>query len=555
MLTGEACSAFLPVMSLAPTRFPLLLVLVAACGGGGTPPAPDDVDARPTDAATIDAGGDGLATATARAADAVCGALYRCCDDDLVEYFAPYVADDRLAAFRNRLPPQATLDEAGCRVVMSEMLDQLYLGAWVDAATAGEVAFDDGGFAQCVAALDQAACGAPARAALWDSTCFGLAPPGGGDQQRAFVHRTRSAGASCTPVRDGLGGVFYGTCDPAVAFCCYSDPAHPGCQFPFDSGGAARPGQCQAVAGVGASCSASAPLALCATGVNCDAESNTCVDPPDGPLAVGVTCVDSSYNLLGTCVDSWCDVLGTHRCEALKADGVACTGGDECLSGACRTTCQPDVVCTGDGDPVDAGVDAPIDAAVDAGVDAAIDASVDAPVDAPPADGERCATADDLRAASSASPLNGYTHRIQASLGTANDYNPYRSAATVLPPNCAFVYDARGRDRVYAVTLQPGDRLSLRAELSGGRQAGVYLLDTCPGGSWPDFDGTGACGNNEYGVGFCGPVGCDAAALVVTYPAMIGGNPSPPATFWVVVDQVNNDDAASFTLDWRITPI
>jgi hypothetical protein len=179
---------------------------------------------------------------------------------------------------------------------------------------------------------------------------------------------------------------------------------------------------------------------------------------------------------------------------------------------------------------------------------------VDAGVDAPAADGERCATAADLRASSSTSPLAGYTHRIQASFGVSNDYNPYRSASPALSPSCSFVYDARGRERVYAITLQAGERISLRAELSGGRQAGVYLLDTCPEGSWPDFDASGACGNNEYGVGFCGPVGCDPAALVVTYPAMTGGSPSPPATFWVVVDQVGNDDATGFTLDWRITP-
>lgn len=537
-----------PLLGLAP----LLLLLSTACSGGSEP-SPGNPDAGTVDAAaSVDAGPADVSTATARAADAVCAALYRCCDDDLVPYFAPYVADDRLVAFRDRLPPAAALDESGCRVVLREMLDELYLGAWVSAIVAGEVAFDADGFAGCVASLDQASCGAPARAALWDSTCFGLAPPAGGEEQRAFVHRTRGAGASCAPVRDGLGGVFYGTCDPAVAFCCYQDPARPGCQFPFEAGGVARPGICQAVAAVGAACSASAPLALCATGVSCDAERNTCVDPPDGPLALGAICVDASYNLLGSCTDSWCDVLGSRRCEPRRLDGAECTGADECVSGACRATCQPNTLCTGTGAPVDAGVDAPADASVDAGVDA-IPPDAPAP-DAPAADAERCATAAELRAASSPSPLTGYTHRVAASFGATNDYNPYRTAAPALPPSCSVVYDARGRDRVYAITLQAGERLAMRVELNAGRQAGVYLLDTCPEGSWPDLDGSGACGNNEYGAGFCGPIGCDPATLVVTYPATMGGSPSPPATFWLVVDQVGGDDATGFILDWRITP-
>jgi hypothetical protein len=540
---------------MSPTRslLPAVCSSLFACGSGHPTPA-EDPDARTTEPQN-DARPFDLHEVTERASAAICGALFRCCDDDLVEYFRPYVADERLAAFQPRLPPAATLDENQCRGVLREMLDELYLGAWVDAASAGEVTFMPGAFDGCVAALDAATCGPSARAALWDSTCFGIAPPSGGESQRAFVQRTRGAGASCAPVQDGLGGVFYGTCDPAVAFCCYQDPARPGCQFPFGANGAVRPGMCQAVAAVGQACSAGPPLALCATGMNCDAESSTCVDPPDDVLAIGATCIDASYNLLGTCSGGWCDILGSKRCEALRADGATCGGSEECSSGFCRSTCQPDPVCTADPPGLDAGVDAP---PVDAGVDAPpSDASIDGPVadagvDAPAADGERCDSALGLLASSVPSPATGFTHRIADSFGASNDYNPYRSAVPALPPSCSIVYDARGRERVYAITLQPGQRLQMRAELAGGRQAALYLLDTCPGGSWPDFDGSGACGNNEYGVGFCGPVGCDAATLSVTYPATLGGNPTQPAVFWVVVDQVGNDDATGFTLDWKL---
>lgn len=526
----------------------LWLTAQVACGGNEIRPSVDAANA--TDAPAVDAPGGEVGDMTRRAADAVCDALFRCCDDDLVDYFAPFRSDDRLAAFHDRLPPVGSLDEAGCRDVVEDMFDVVYLGEWVRAIEAGQVSYDDAGFAACVAALDTASCGASTRAALWDSTCFALAAPGGGDEQRRFVDRTRGPGMACAPVRDGLGSVFYGTCDPAVAFCCYQDPSRPGCQFPFASGGEVRPGTCQAVVPVGQPCSAALPLALCATGDVCDAEQSTCVAANVAELALGASCVDASYNLLGTCVASWCDVLGTGRCEALRIDGAACGGGDQCGSGFCDRTCQADRRCTGVPSPVDAGVDA---LALDAAVDASADGGVDAGVDAAPADGERCASAYDLLTASTPSPLAGYVHRVSSSFGTSNDYNPLSTAG--LPPQCSVVYNAVGNERVYAITLDAGDRLRLRAELPDGRQAGIYLLDTCPGGSWPDLDNSGACGSNEYNAGFCGAIGCEPAVLDIRYPATLGGQPAPSATFWVVVDQVGANTSSGFQLDWQRIPL
>ncbi len=530
-------------------RCPIWLALalaLAACSGGSGQAPPDGAtapDGATLDAApAVDAAGSDPSGATGRAATAICGALFRCCEDDVTDYFAPYRANERLAPFLDRLPPMATLDQASCRAVVEDMLEVVYLGEWVRAVQAGEVEYDAAAFGACTAALDGATCGAGARAALWDATCFGLAPPGGGAEQRSFVRRTRGVGEACSPVRDGIGSVFYGSCDPSAAFCCFTDPARPGCQFPFTADGSARPGVCRAIAATGDACSAAPPFQLCATGASCDASSATCVAPTVADLAIGATCVDAGYNLLGTCVSSWCDVLGTRRCEPLRDDGTACTGADECRSGLCQTTCRPNDVCTGTAPPVDAGMpDGPMP--TDAGVP---DARV---VDAPPADGERCASALDLIAASSPSPLAGYAHRIASGFGASNDYNPLSTGG--LPPQCSIVYDARGKERVYAVTLQPGDRLRLRAELPDGRQAAIYLLDTCPGGSWPDLDGTGACGSNEYNAGFCGAIGCEAAALDIRYPATLGGQPTAPATFWVVVDQVGGDASTGFVLDWQ----
>ncbi len=268
----------------------------------------------------------------------------------------------------------------------------------------------------------------------------------------------------------------------------------------------------------------------------------TCVAPVVADLSVGAACISSSFQSLGTCRHSYCDVLGTGKCEAFRADGAACTSGEQCMSERCSTVCVANQVCTGahpgGGDTTmpDGGVP-PLDAAPDAAPDAAATSN------------EACSLAPTLASVSTSSPVAGFTSRLVGTFGSTNDYNPLDSSG--LPPACAFAYDARGRDVVYAITLSPGQRLKARLELAGGKQAALYLLDTCPGGSWPDFDASGACGSNEYAVGFCNVVGCDPANLTVTYPTMLGGQPTQPATFWLVIDEVAGDTATGFTLDWQ----
>ncbi|MCX5741843.1 MAG: hypothetical protein NT062_05000 [Proteobacteria bacterium] len=517
------------------THLRATLLLVMTCLVGCSRSSPSNVPDPVPDAEVPD-GPVAIGDLSTRAAEAICGALFRCCDADLETYFGPYRENDRLAAFRDQLPPAVTLDEVGCRAVLAPMLDIAPLGDWVAAAKAGSVAYDPTAFATCITALDTATCGAPVRAALWDGTCLGFAAPVGGAEQRSMFHRTAGVGAACAPIRDGIGSMFYGTCDPASAFCCYADPAHPGCQLPFQAGGVARPGQCTSVAALGEACSPSAPIQLCATGNDCDGETGTCVAPSLEDLAIGATCINNNYTVLGVCQDSYCDLLGSKRCEPLRDDGVACTTGDECRSTHCDSVCAPVELCTNQppAPPGDAGV------------------PPDMPTDAPGAgSGETCATAASLISASTSSPVLGYTSRVTSAFGATNDYNPLKTSG--LPPACAFAYDARGREVVYTITLAPGDRLRLRAELADGKQAGIYLLDACaPTVSWPDFDLSGACGSNEFEAGFCGPVGCDPATLDITYPLAVGGQATTDATFWVVVDQVGADDSTGFVLDWKL---
>lgn len=509
-----------------------LLSALSACSSASSPLPTDRADG-----AVISPGEIPLADLTKRASEAICGALFRCCGDDLETYFAPFANNELLSAYRPMLPPAATLDESSCRAVLEPMLAVVPLGDWVRASAAGLVTYDPAAAAACVTALETATCGAPSRDALWDSRCFGFAPPSGGDERRAFVARNAGPGTSCAPIRDGIGASFYGTCDPSRSFCCYEEAGRAGCQYPFDGAGTARTGTCTAVAPVGAACSAAAPLQLCATGNDCDAETERCVGASMASLAVGDTCVDAGYHVLGECQGSYCDVLGTHRCEPKRVDGHACSGADECMSNRCQSVCIPMDLCTG----------MPSAPTIDAGIS---DAPVAMPDTIASGNPETCVGAPSLVASSSTSPMSGYTSRIARAFGATNDYNPLMSSG--LPPHCAFAYDSKGNEVVYEVTLAPGDRLRLRAELADGKQAAVYLLSSCPAGAWPDFDTSGACGSNEYAAGFCGPVGCDPATLDVRYPTMIGGQPTTSATFWVVIDEVGAASSSGFTLDWQL---
>ncbi len=527
---------------MKPASSVLLAALLAACSSAKAPQTTDAPPAITPDAMPVSA-----ADLPKRIAASVCGALFRCCDDDLDTYFGAYAANELLKEFKPRLPPA---NEASCRSVMEEMLAIVPVGDWVRAVGTGTADYHPAVAASCLAALDTAACGKPARDALWDSKCFGFAPPSGGTEQRTWVTRGRAVGETCGPIRDGVGAAFYGTCDPTTAFCCYSEPGRTGCQYPFDAQNHPRTGTCSAVAAVGAACSIGAPVKLCGTGIDCDADSLKCVGEVQAQLASGQPCIDAGYHSLGTCQSSFCDVLGTKRCEPMHADGAACGGGDECSSGLCRMqVCRPMDICTGMAPPPPPP---PIDAGVDASPDASPDASVDASV---MTSNETCVAAPTLASASVASPLAGYASRITAPFGTTNDYNPYNPMSLSpppLPPGCSIVYDAKGKDVVYAVTLAPGERLKLRAELADGKRAGIYLLDTCPGGSWPDFDDSKACGNTEYAVGTFNPTGYDPATLTITYPMTLGGQPTQPFTFWVVVDEVGGDTSTGFTLDWQL---
>jgi hypothetical protein len=354
------------MLSSLPFKNTVLLSMAAfafACGDNGNgAKSPDakttgnpDSSLLPPDAAKADAAPPAdVSMVTTQAAAAVCKTLFRCCDDDLNVYFDGYKRNTRLAAFVPRLPPA---NEADCSMVLKEMMDIVPFGDWLAAVQNNGVAFDPAALTSCIADLNNSTCGESARAALFDSTCFALSPPGGGAEQRKIFKRTQEVGAACVAIRDGFGGGIFGSCNPETSFCCAPEVApRTGCRLAIDGQGVARPATCQAVAEIGATCSPFNPILPCATGDVCS-EGDLCIpEVVPTPVQVGDVCASGDI-LTGDCANSWCDITGTKLCTALKANGITCTGGFECETQACLLVdpampsgprqCGPNNLCTG----------------------------------------------------------------------------------------------------------------------------------------------------------------------------------------------------------------
>ncbi len=280
------------------------------------------------------------------AAGGICDALLRCCDESSQAWYFQNWRESTLVVDRvGDMPPNTALTPETCPELVETLMERTWMGGWVEAAQAATVSIDGVGAGACLDELEQAACGAELRQALTDSTCFAIAAPSGGDEQRRFIQRTGLLGDRCEPVADGFGGLYYGTCSPTEAFCCIDDGT-----------GACRPyptldatGTCRAVTEDGETCSVDGPLQLCKTGSSCI--SGVCTRESTTPIDVGDVCYESStYTVLGDCSDSWCDVFGSGQCEPLKGEGDACLSGDECGTGWCdavERVCEANPVCNG----------------------------------------------------------------------------------------------------------------------------------------------------------------------------------------------------------------
>ena len=345
------------------TFFLSLFVILAACGktqddtttplgvgDSGSPAEPEDTADGDDDTAP-EPGNSGAYEGSAAdlmsdAAEALCDSMFRCCDGDAQAWFFQAWRDNTLVADRAAdMPPNAPLSPDTCPELVTELMDRTWLGGWVAASEAGEVALDRDGAAACLDELRTADCGETLRDALIDRTCFSVSAPSGGEEQRRFLTREASSGEVCSPIADGFGGLYYGTCNPTEAFCCVTDDTG-GCS-PYPAVGEA--GTCAATTPDGGACTQEAPLQMCETGSSC--VGGVCTANPTGGLALGSDCYDpSTYSLLGDCTDGWCDLFGSAKCEPKKSAEATCMTSEECNTEWCdfsTQTCDENPLCNG----------------------------------------------------------------------------------------------------------------------------------------------------------------------------------------------------------------
>ena len=178
------------------------------------------------------------------------------------------------------------------------------------------------------------------------------------------------------------------------------------------------------------------------------------------------------------------------------------------------------------------------------------------PTPGPAGVGETCETAPALADMSEpmADAEGPYTYRINGEFGATNDYNPLEASG--LAPGCSVVYDAVGNDVVYRVDVEPGDQLFFRLTMPEGSAGGLYFLDSCEDGTWPDNDLSGACGRAEYrSHGNCSFQDCEPLEWTFEWPMSVNGQATSATSLFLVVDEVATNNAEAFVLEWSKTSL
>lgn len=264
----------------------------------------------------------------------ICEQLSSCCSPVSQEiYFSSYMNNTNLSEFHAQLPPNEILSQDQCETTLANMLEKVWLGSWMDAVEREEAIFLPEQYDQCMLQLQNSTCGEELTSALFDGTCFGYNAPSGGTMQRSFFQRAQQIEESCTPLSDGFGGLYYGTCDESESYCCV--PSELGCSpYPIPD----VQGTCVQASKEGDSCSTQEPIQLCASGLTCSIDTKTCTAQSTELLQEGDSCYNpNTYELTGTCIDSWCDLFESAQCEPLIENGDECLYGESCLSGVCDT--------------------------------------------------------------------------------------------------------------------------------------------------------------------------------------------------------------------------
>ena len=146
------------------------------------------------------------------------------------------------------------------------------------------------------------------------------------------------------PLNDGVGGGFFGTCNPMVAVCAVEEPEDGRRRLASVERG--EIGTCVPARTENESCSLP-EFQICRRGLSC--VNDVCVPPITTPLNIGDTCY-VEWQLQGNCQESYCDIFGNPSvCVALKLIGDDCSSGEECDSGFCQdSVCSSGAYCDGE---------------------------------------------------------------------------------------------------------------------------------------------------------------------------------------------------------------
>jgi CpeT protein len=319
-------------------------------------PDPNNINSQ-TDPRTVD-------TLIDNAAETICGALFRCCNEtDKADYFAGFLNSQRLidAGLEPKLPPQVPLTVESCPALIAEAFDVQPFGPWVRSVNAGLASYDQTETEACLEALNTSECGSDLTAAIFDGACFGLSPRSTADGGRRMFQRSSQADETCEALTDGVGGAYYGTCDPQTSWCCRpKEDDSEGCGLTFGA-----PGVCVPAGQEGDPCGIFPEIAICASGLECGFDSGTCERVEMRPMVLGETCyVD--YTLIGSCTNGYCDIFDSQTCKPKISNGDSCAYAYECESSYCNDerVCSVSTYCTEPGpsttEPPTPGVASPL---------------------------------------------------------------------------------------------------------------------------------------------------------------------------------------------------
>lgn len=249
-----------------------------------------------------------IAAFDAALAKATCTRLSACCDASEYEAFFAVYGDK---PYDLKAPPPAS----ECEATLAAQLGIVHQ-KWAGAISRGNMEMTATEAQKCLDLVGNAACGVELTKALYASGCYAL-------RRNPVFRKTGKPGSAC---KADLGdGTYNGECDPDLGYC-------------------GADGQCKAWSKPGEDCTAFKPWRFCAPSSDClggrpptkpgEAAVPGKCSKPAVVKGLGESCDTLADGTPVVCTDeTWCDLFGTKKCEAKKADGAACAFDSECASG------------------------------------------------------------------------------------------------------------------------------------------------------------------------------------------------------------------------------